>query len=144
MRPVVQVPLGARLAWPALALDVLGPQHPPEHVDPDDGTQVNDGSVVLRATTAAGSVLLSGDVEVAAQAQLLAAGVPLHADVLKMPHHGSPLQLARSSSPPSRRGRCWSASARATCTTTRTPACSAVWSARAWRSGGPTGPATWP
>ena len=87
--PVVQVPLGARLAWPALALEVLGPQHPPEQVDPDDGTQVNDGSVVLRAVTAAGSVLLSGDVEVAAQAQLLASGVPLHADVLKMPHHGS-------------------------------------------------------
>ena len=44
---------------------------------------------MLRATTAAGTVLLTGDVEVAAQAQLLAAGVPLHADVLKMPHHGS-------------------------------------------------------
>src|SRR3954447_22108961 len=86
--PVVQVPLGARLAWPALVLDVLGPQHPPEHVDPDDGTQVNDGSVVLRAVTGAGSVLLSGDVEVAAQAQLLASGVPLQADVLKMPHGG--------------------------------------------------------
>ena len=86
---IVEVRPGVRLVWPALTLDVLGPQHPPEHVDPDDGTQVNDGSTVLRATTAAGTVLLTGDVEVAAQAQLLVAGVPLHADVLKMPHHGS-------------------------------------------------------
>ena len=69
-------------------MEVIGPPHPPAHVDPDDGTQVNDGSVVLRATTPAGSVLLSGDVEVAAQAKLLDAGVPLHADVLKMPHGG--------------------------------------------------------
>ena len=86
---IVEVRPGVRLVWPALTLDVLGPQHPPDHVDPDDGTQVNDGSTVLRATTAVGTVLLTGDVEVAAQAQLLAAGVPLHADVLKMPHHGS-------------------------------------------------------
>ena len=86
---MVQVQPGSRLVWPTLTLDVLGPQHPPEHVNPDDGTQVNDGSTVLRATTAAGTILLTGDVEVAAQAQLLAAGVPLRADVLKMPHHGS-------------------------------------------------------
>jgi competence protein ComEC len=85
---MVQVRPGTRLVWPTLALEVLGPQHPPEHVDPDDGTQVNDGSTVLRATTAAGTVLLTGDVEVAAQAQLLAADVPLRADVLKMPHGG--------------------------------------------------------
>jgi competence protein ComEC len=86
---MVEVRPGTRLVWPALALDVLGPQHPPEHVDPDDGTQVNDGSTVIRATTRAGTVLLTGDVEIAAQAQLLAAGVALHADILKMPHHGS-------------------------------------------------------
>ena len=50
---------------------------------------VNDSSLVLRAATAAGTVLLTGDVELAAQADLLAAGVDLRADVLKMPHHGS-------------------------------------------------------
>jgi competence protein ComEC len=31
--PVVQAPVGARLTWPALALDVIGPQHPPAPVD---------------------------------------------------------------------------------------------------------------
>ena len=40
-------------------------------VDPDDGTAVNDGSLVLRARTPAGTVLLTGDVELAAQADLL-------------------------------------------------------------------------
>jgi len=34
-------------------------------------------------------VLLSGDVELAAQAELLAARTDLSADVLKVPHHGS-------------------------------------------------------
>ena len=58
-------------------------------LDPDDGTAVNDGSLVLRAATPAGSVLLTGDIELSAQADLLDAGVPLRADVLKMPHHGS-------------------------------------------------------
>ena len=86
---MVQVTAGARLGWPALTLEVLGPRYAPSVVDPDDGTTVNDGSVVLRATTPAGTLLLSGDAEVAAQAQLLSAGVPLRADVLKMPHHGS-------------------------------------------------------
>ena len=114
--PMVQVQPGTRLVWPALTLDVLGPQHPPEHVDPDDGTQVNDGSVVLRATTAAGTVLLTGDVEVAAQAQLLGCG---GAAARGRAQDAAPRVAAtarRSSSPPSRRGRCWSASARATTT----------------------------
>ena len=58
-------------------------------VDPDDGTAVNDGSLVVRATTPAGTVLLAGDAELAEQADLLATGQPLRADILKMPHHGS-------------------------------------------------------
>ena len=68
---------------------MLGPPHPAAFVDPDDGTEVNDGSVVLRATTPAGTILLPGDAELSEQADLLASGVDLHADVLKMPHHGS-------------------------------------------------------
>jgi competence protein ComEC len=83
---MVQIAAGVRLDWPALTLEVLGPHHAPAAVDPDDGTAVNEGSVVVRATTPVGTLLLSGDVEVAAQAQLLAAGMPLRADILKMPH----------------------------------------------------------
>ncbi|QJY50674.1 ComEC/Rec2 family competence protein [Pseudonocardia broussonetiae] len=86
---VVALAAGQRLEWPGLVLDVIGPLRPDPHLDPDDGTAVNDGSLVLRARTAAGTVLLSGDVELAAQADLVASGTDLRSDVLKMPHHGS-------------------------------------------------------
>jgi competence protein ComEC len=92
--PLVALAPGQRLRWPRLVLDVLGPRHPDPAPDPDDGTAVNDGSLVVRARTTAGTVLLSGDIELAAQSDLLAAGTDLRADVLKMPHHGS-----RSTSP---------------------------------------------
>ncbi|MCW0211761.1 MAG: DNA internalization-related competence protein ComEC/Rec2 [Pseudonocardia sp.] len=87
--PLVELDRGRRLTWPGLVLDVLAPVHPATYVDPEDGTQVNDTSVVLRAQTPAGSVLLTGDVELDAQADLLASGSLLRADVLKIPHHGS-------------------------------------------------------
>ncbi|TWF75770.1 competence protein ComEC [Pseudonocardia hierapolitana] len=87
--PLVALAAGRRLTWPALAIDVLGPLHPAAFVDGEDGTAVNDGSLVLRARTPAGTVLLTGDVELAAQADLLSSGADLRADVLKMPHHGS-------------------------------------------------------
>ncbi len=87
--PVVALAAGATLRWTALTLDVIGPPHPAAFVDADDGTQVNDGSVVLRATTPAGTILLPGDAELAEQADLLGSHADLHADVLKMPHHGS-------------------------------------------------------
>lgn len=87
--PVVALAAGRSMVWPALRIDVLGPTRPPGDVDPEDGTAVNDTSLVLRARTAAGSVLLTGDIELSAQADLLAAGAPLQADVLKLPHHGS-------------------------------------------------------
>ncbi|OZM79003.1 ComEC/Rec2 family competence protein [Pseudonocardia sp. MH-G8] len=87
--PVVALVAGKRLEWPGLVLDVLGPRHPAASVDGEDGTAVNDGSLVLRARTAAGTVLLTGDVELAAQADLLSSGADLRAEVLKMPHHGS-------------------------------------------------------
>jgi competence protein ComEC len=87
--PLVALDAGRRLQWPALTLDVLGPLYPPTDVDAEDGTAVNDGSLVLRATTPAGALLLTGDIELAAQSDLLASGADLRADVLKMPHHGS-------------------------------------------------------
>jgi competence protein ComEC len=89
--PLVELSVGQRLSWPGLTLDVLGP--PPAESWPvgDDpsGTVVNNSSLVLRATTAAGRVLLTGDVELAAQADLLESHVDLTAAMLKVPHHGS-------------------------------------------------------
>jgi competence protein ComEC len=87
--PLVELQAGQRLSWPGLSIEVLGPRRRPPALGGDDGTSVNNASLVLRADTGAGRVLLAGDVEIAAQADLLAAGVDLHADVLKVPHHGS-------------------------------------------------------
>ncbi|BBG03488.1 hypothetical protein PSA01_19370 [Pseudonocardia saturnea] len=87
--PVVGLARGAELRWPELELRVVGPVHPPSSVDGEDGTAVNDGSLVLHAATPAGSVLLTGDIEIAAQDDLIASGGDLRADVLKLPHHGS-------------------------------------------------------
>ncbi len=88
--PVVDLTAGQQLQWPALTLDVLAPRGPPPRtLGSDPGTELNEASVVLAAQTAAGRVLLSGDVELAAQAALLASGIDLRADVLKVPHHGS-------------------------------------------------------
>ena len=49
----------------------------------------NNGSLVLAFRLAGRRVLLAGDVETAAEADLLARGGDLSADVLKVPHHGS-------------------------------------------------------
>ncbi|HEY2763795.1 MAG TPA: DNA internalization-related competence protein ComEC/Rec2 [Pseudonocardiaceae bacterium] len=91
--PLVALTAGQRLTWPGLVLDVLAPRHAPapssDHEAEVDGTVVNNTSVVLRAGTPAGRVLLAGDMELDAQADLLAAGIDLRADVLKVPHHGS-------------------------------------------------------
>lgn len=81
--PVVRVGAGQQLRLGAAAVDVLSP--------PRDGTlgrEPNDNSLVLRIRTGDGSVLLTGDVEVAAQQRLLRRPDLLRADVLKVPHHG--------------------------------------------------------
>ncbi|MBO0877117.1 MAG: ComEC/Rec2 family competence protein, partial [Pseudonocardia sp.] len=87
--PVVELRAGQRLSWPGLSVDVLAPREPPVGIDPDDGTDVNNTSLVLRASTRGGIVLLPGDIELLAQATVLGSGAMLQADVLKVPHHGS-------------------------------------------------------
>jgi competence protein ComEC len=89
--PLVELSPGQHLQWPGLAMDVIGPPAAESWPTGDDpsGTVVNNSSLVLRAQTAAGRVLLTGDIELAAQADLLDARKDLTADVLKVPHHGS-------------------------------------------------------
>jgi competence protein ComEC len=71
-----------------LTLAVLGPLSKARVTTRDSGTTVNNASVVMLARWPDLSVLLCGDVEIEAQHELLAAGVP-RAEVLKIPHHGS-------------------------------------------------------
>ncbi|GAA4017592.1 ComEC/Rec2 family competence protein [Allokutzneria multivorans] len=96
--PLIELSRGQRLEWPGLALEVLAPLRSPAprtSETPLPGTVVNDASLVLRAHTPAGRMLLTGDIELATQAELLASTVDVSADVLKVPHHGSRYSLPR-------------------------------------------------
>jgi competence protein ComEC len=57
-----------------------------------EGSDPNNASVVLMVETAGVKVLLTGDIEPAAQHALALSGVDLDADVIKVPHHGSRYQ----------------------------------------------------
>jgi len=87
--PVRGPPPGATVAIGELVLEVLGP--PPGRPYAGTRSELNNSSIVVRASVAGvGSVLLAGDTEREAQADLLAAyGGWLRADVLVVPHHGS-------------------------------------------------------
>jgi competence protein ComEC len=52
-------------------------------------TSKNNDSVVLRIQFGERAVLMTGDIEQAAETSLLALPQELHADVVKVPHHGS-------------------------------------------------------
>ncbi|MDI2030788.1 DNA internalization-related competence protein ComEC/Rec2 [Saccharopolyspora sp. TS4A08] len=85
--PIVALQAGQRLTWPSLVLDVLAPD--PSVTRTQTADDANDASLVIRATTPAGRVLLTGDVELPGQGRLVSSREDLRADVLKVPHHGS-------------------------------------------------------
>ena len=73
---------GVQWQWDGVQFEVL---HPVGLQSSSD----NDGSCVLRIIGTGGSVLLTGDVEALAERELLARRIPLHADIVIVPHHGS-------------------------------------------------------
>ena len=88
--PVVRAAVGEERSAGGARWQVLAPDHAHHGTTSDP----NNSSLVLRLTSAAGhTVLLTGDVEKEAQQVLLDLGVPLQAEVLKVPHHGSSHQL---------------------------------------------------
>jgi competence protein ComEC len=88
--PVVDAVVGEERGAGGARWQVLAPDHAHHGTNSDP----NNSSLVLRLTSAGGrTVLLTGDVEKEAQQALLDLGVPLLADVLKVPHHGSSHQL---------------------------------------------------
>ncbi|MGX7827437.1 ComEC/Rec2 family competence protein [Actinokineospora sp. 24-640] len=87
--PVVDLTAGRRITWPGLTVDVLHPKGGDAPPEDGDGSDINNASLVLLASTIAGRILLTGDIELTAQADLVASGVDLTAEVIKVPHHGS-------------------------------------------------------
>ncbi|WP_433756533.1 ComEC/Rec2 family competence protein [Nocardia sp. CA-135398] len=88
--PVVELSSGQALRFGAVELNVLAPvplQHRP--TGPPSTDDANDRSIVIAATTPAGRILLTGDIEAPAQQRLLHSGAAIQADLLKLPHHGS-------------------------------------------------------
>ena len=77
--------VGQRWTWDGVDFEVLHPQ-PQDYATP---TQSNALSCVLRISNGSRVALLAGDIEQAQEARLVANGVPLKADVLLVPHHGS-------------------------------------------------------
>lgn len=71
------------LAFGAVTLSVIGPSATGS-LKTD-----NDRSLVIKLTYGTRSFLFTGDIEAAAEADLLARGSPLGCDVVKAPHHGS-------------------------------------------------------
>jgi competence protein ComEC len=81
---VVHQAQGAESNWHGALVDVLWP--------PNSGfaaKTANDNSLVLRLSDGRMHFLLTGDIEQHAEEKLVEGGMPLAADFLKVPHHGS-------------------------------------------------------
>jgi len=86
--PIEAVTASQRFTLGSAQVEVLSP--------PGDGSlgdEPNENSLVLRVSDGGGSILLTGDAEVAAQARLLQRPDRLRATVLKVPHHGGDTNL---------------------------------------------------
>jgi competence protein ComEC len=81
--PVQSMEAGDRLVFGGVRVDVLAPA---DNYTPGPAAS-NDDSLVLRVAYGRTSVLLEGDAQAASERQML--GQDLHADLLKVGHHGS-------------------------------------------------------
>ena len=84
--PRTLVQRGMRLPVGDLSVTVL---HPGSTQLTGTASDDNNNAVVLRLDYGQTSLILTGDAESEAEADMVAAGLPLHADVLKVGHHGS-------------------------------------------------------
>ncbi|MDF2467022.1 MAG: internalization-related competence protein ComEC/Rec2, partial [Ramlibacter sp.] len=85
IRPAARCAAGQRWQWDGVDFLVLHP----EVADYGLKARPNAMSCVLRVSNGERTALLLGDVEQAQEAQLIAAGAAVRADVLLVPHHGS-------------------------------------------------------
>ncbi|MGY1896824.1 ComEC/Rec2 family competence protein [Nocardia gipuzkoensis] len=88
--PLLELSAGHVLSFGSVELEVLAPsRNGPRPVRGAETENANDRSIVVTARTPAGRILLTGDIEADGQRALMRAGIPIQADVLKLPHHGS-------------------------------------------------------
>ncbi len=86
--PIVTVRRGQKLDFrDGVVADVLNP--PGGDVPPDRAHADNNGSLVVRVREGETAVMLTGDAEEPAEQDIIASGLDLRADVLKLGHHGS-------------------------------------------------------
>jgi competence protein ComEC len=77
--------------WPA-KVPALPPPGTSSATSTDEGSPENNASIAMMVELAGLRILLTGDLEPESQRAVLASGVDLRADVLKVPHHGSAQQ----------------------------------------------------
>lgn len=82
--PIQQIGQGESMEIGGARIDVLWPLRTSEPLGSD-----NNSSVVMRLTHRDNTFLFTGDIEQVAEAALLARDSLLHAEVVKVPHHGS-------------------------------------------------------
>ena len=85
VRSATRCVAGQRWRWDGVDFEVL---HPVAS-DYDLALKSNAMSCTLRISNGTHTALLAGDIELAQEARLVAAGAALKADVLLVPHHGS-------------------------------------------------------
>jgi len=90
--PVRTPAVGSQGSVGAASLVVIGPSAGRPLADDSESATQNDASLVIMVSIRGLRLLLTGDVEPPGQEAILAAGADLHADVLKVPHHGSARQ----------------------------------------------------
>ncbi len=84
--PVQPIDIGDRLTVGRAIVEVIAP---PEATRDHRLSSDNDGSLVLMVTLGERRILVTGDIEAAGEAWLVASGMDQRADVLVVPHHGS-------------------------------------------------------
>jgi competence protein ComEC len=77
--------------WPA-KVPALPPAGTSSATSTDEGSPENNASIAMMVEVSGLRILLTGDLEPESQRAVLATGVDLRADVLKVPHHGSAQQ----------------------------------------------------
>jgi competence protein ComEC len=85
VRPVQPCVAGQRWQWDGVNFEILHPLAD----DYADKHKTNAKSCTLRVANASQAALLTGDIQQPQGARLVASGVPLRAQCLLVPHHGS-------------------------------------------------------